>query len=55
MYIQIPKNCFLYRIRNLSRNHKLTDQKINQIKRYITIKHIGFYISVLGSYSDLFT
>lgn len=50
---QIPEVCFLYRINPDSRNHTLTEEDIEEINRYTTVKHIDLYVKTFGSYSSL--
>lgn len=51
--VKIDKVCFHYRIRKNSRNHKLNKMQIDDVQKYITLKHIDFYMDQFGSYPSL--
>ncbi|WP_298236995.1 glycosyltransferase [uncultured Algibacter sp.] len=50
---RIPKVCFFYRIKELSRNAEVSVKDFETIVKYISIKHAELYVNHFGSFQSL--
>ena len=50
---RIPKVCFFYRIKELSRNVEVSEKDYEEILKYISIKHAKLYVKYFGSFPSL--
>ncbi|WP_282134439.1 glycosyltransferase family 2 protein [Seonamhaeicola maritimus] len=50
---RIPEVCFFYRIKELSRNSRISEDEFEEALKYISIKHSNMYVDYFGSFQSL--